>query len=309
MEREFLRRLLPRLPAHPQMFLGPGDDAALLRMDPHSALVVTTDMLMDGVDFILAECDPVRIGRKSLAVNLSDLAAMAAKPVAAFISLALPRQGGAALADLIYDGILPLAKEFDVAIAGGDTNSWNGPLVISIAVIGEVQPGKEWRRSGGKLGDKILVTGSLGGSILGRHFDFPPRVSEARYLADRHEIHAAMDVSDGLSLDLSRLAEASGLGAVLDLETIPIAQSAQVLAAQEHAGSTALEHALGDGEDFELLLIVAPDVAAAIAKDSSLTVAVTCIGELVAEPGLWQRRSNGDLLPLVPRGFQHEFSA
>jgi thiamine-monophosphate kinase len=304
MERDFLRRLLPRLPEHPRLLLGPGDDAALLALAKDSACVVTTDMLMDGVDFQLANCDPKRVGRKSLGVNLSDLAAMAARPVGVVISLALPRSGGEALALQLYEGILPLAEEFESAIAGGDTNSWNGPLVISITAIGEVLPGQEWRRSGARPGDEILVTGSFGGSILRKHFDFTPRVREALLLAENYEIHAAMDVSDGLSLDLSRLCEASGCGAVLDLSRIPIAPAAVELECKD--GQLALDHALGDGEDFELILAVAPEVAEKILAVQPLEVPLTRIGRFVMQPGLWQQTGGGPLQSLPPRGYEHQ---
>lgn len=304
MERDFLRRLLPRLPGHPRLLLGPGDDAALLALAKDNACVVTTDMLMDGVDFQLDHNDARRIGRKSLAVNLSDLAAMAARPVGAVISLALPRSGGEELAMQLYKGLILLAEEFETPIAGGDTNSWDGPLVISVTAIGEVVPGKEWRRSGAKLGDEILVTGSFGGSILGKHFDFTPRVREALLLAERYEIYAAMDVSDGLSLDLSRLCEASGCGAVLDLSQIPIAPAAYELESRD--GQSALDHALGDGEDFELILAVAPAVAEKLLAAQPLGVPLTRIGHFVKESGLWQQSGGGPLQPLAPRGYEHQ---
>src|SRR4051812_42166377 len=118
MERDFLRRLLPRLPQHSRLLLGPGDDAALLALTQYNACVVTTDMLMDGVDFQVSHHDARRIGRRSLAVNLSALAAMAARPVGAVISLALPRRGGVELAMQLYEGLIPLAEEFETAIAG-----------------------------------------------------------------------------------------------------------------------------------------------------------------------------------------------
>jgi thiamine-monophosphate kinase len=286
--------------------LGPGDDAALLALANDKACVVTTDMLMDGVDFQLAQHDARRVGRKSLAVNLSDLAAMAARPVGAVISLALPRSGGEALALQLYEGLIPLAEEFDIAIAGGDTNSWDGPFVISVMAIGELVPGKEWRRSGAKPGDDILVTGSFGGSILGKHFDFTPRVREALLLAERYDIHAAMDVSDGLSLDLSRLCEASGCGAMLDLSQIPISDAAHELAAQRQDGQSPLDHALSDGEDFELILAITPAVASKLLAAQPLGVPLTCIGHFVKEPGLWEQTGGGSLQPLAPRGYEHQ---
>lgn len=309
MERDFLRRLIPRLPPHERLLLGPGDDAAVLALAGDKACVVTTDMLMGGVDFELASCDPRRIGRKALAVNLSDLAAMAARPVGAVISVALPKKRGEELALALYEGLIPLAEEFGTAIAGGDTNSWAGPLVISITALGEVTPGKEWRRSGARAGDEILVTGSFGGSILGRHLDFMPRVREALLLSGQYEIRAAIDVSDGLSIDLERLCEASGVGAVLDLSLVPVASAAELLARQTKNVLTPVEHALGDGEDFELILAASSAVAADLIARQPLDVPLTRIGSFTVQPGLWQRSSGGALIPLAPRGYEHQFEA
>jgi thiamine-monophosphate kinase len=309
MESDFIAWLRKRLPPHPQLLLGPGDDAAILQLSRDAGCVVTVDMLNDGVDFRLAEIDPRRAGRKALAVNLSDLAAMAAKPVAAVVALALPRVGGGELAVALYEGMVPLAERYGVAIAGGDTNSWDGPLAISITAIGETTPRGPLLRGGAKPGDLILVTGSFGGSILGKHFDFEPRVPEALLLNDRYELHAGIDCSDGLSLDLSRMAAESNVGAVLDLKTIPIADAARQLANAKPAGGAALDHALSDGEDFELILAVPPAEAARILRDQPLSgVPITVIGEFIATPGLWQTDVSGVRSPLYPRGFEHRFT-
>lgn len=302
MEAEFLAWLRGQLPTDNRVPLGLSDDAAVLRTTEQT--IVTVDMLTEGVDFVLAEVDPRRIGRKALAVNLSDMAAMAARPVAAVIALALPRQGGFELAKAVYEGLLPMAADYDLAIAGGDTNTWDGPLVISVTIFGEPTERGVLRRSGARPGDQILVTGSFGGSILGRHFDFQPRVREALLLNDRYELHAGMDVSDGLSLDLSRLARESGCGALLDLTTVPIDIAAFELSARRDDGLTPLAHALGDGEDFELLLAAPVNAAAKILEDQPLSVPITRIGEFVAEPGLW-KLSAGHREPLAARGFEH----
>jgi thiamine-monophosphate kinase len=293
------------LPPHPRVPLGFGDDAALLEARPGWRTVVTTDMLMDGVDFIVGEHALPRIGRKALAVNLSDLAAMGAEPLAAFVSLALPRSGGLELAQSLYEGILPLAAEFQLTIAGGDTNSWDGPLVINVTAIGECQENRELRRGGALPGEAILVTGDFGGSLLGKQFDFTPRVREARWLVEHCQIHAALDVSDGLSLDLSRLASASGCGAALDLGGIPIAAAAHVFPDSRKDGRTALDHALSDGEDFELILAVPPEQAEELLRSQPLEVPLTKIGTFVTEPGLWSQQADGTRVPLVPRGYEH----
>lgn len=308
MESEWIAHLRRRIGPHAAVPLGIGDDAALIELGTGSRCVVTVDMLTDGVDFRLAEADPRRVGRKALAVNLSDLAAMAAQPLAAVVALALPRRGGMALAQDLYDGLLPLAERYDVAIAGGDTNSWDGPLVISITLLGKVGPRGPLRRGGARPGDRIVVTGAFGGSILGRHFDFEPRVREALLLAERYELHAGIDVSDGLSLDLARIASESGCGAMLWPHALPIAFDARCLADRLADGSTALDHALADGEDFELILAVAPDEADRMLAEQPLGVPLTAIGQFVPEPGLWLADSAGRKTPLTPKGYEHEMT-
>jgi thiamine-monophosphate kinase len=310
MEAEFLRWLSARAPHGPGLSLGLTDDAALIELPAASAtgagaVVATVDMLTDGVDFRLCEVDPRRVGRKALAVNLSDLAAMAARPLAALVAVALPRQGSAALARELYEGLLPLAEAFETPIAGGDTNTWDGPLAISVTLLGTPSPAGPLTRSGARPGDHILVTGQFGGSLLGHHFDFEPRVREACYLAEHYPLRAGIDVSDGLSLDLSRLADASGCGAWIDPRLVPIAQSAFEISSQRPGSGTPLEHALGDGEDFELILAVPPEVADRLLADRTVGVTIARIGQFVAEPGLWQSLADGSRAPLVPRGYEH----
>lgn len=308
MELELVRWLTENLPGHPLLRCGIGDDAALLKLPNEGDLVVTADTVTDQVDFILIDVNPQLVGRKALGVNLSDLAAMAATPAAAVVSVVLPRQGAAGLgakelAIELYRGMIPLAEEFDLAIAGGDTNSWDGPLVISVTAIGQTTARGPLVRSGARPGDWLLVTGALGGSILGRQFTFQPRVREALLLNERYELRAGMDLSDGLGLDAARLAAASGCGIALRTEQIPISPDAVELASQR--GGTPLEHALGDGEDFELLLAVAPKVAEQMLADQSLDVPLTIVGECVEQAGLWQIAADGRLAPLEARGYRH----
>jgi thiamine-monophosphate kinase len=247
------------------------------------------------------------VGRKALAVSLSDLAAMAARPLAGVVALALPRVGGLDLALELYEGLLPLAERFSLAIAGGDTNSWDGPLVLSVTLIGEITPRGPLPRGGARPGDQIVVTGEFGGSILGHHLDFEPRVNEALLLAERYELHAGIDVSDGLSIDLGHLVEESRCGAVLDLDAVPIAPDARRLAHELDNGTTPLDHALGDGEDFELILAAPPDDAARMLAEQPLGVPLTVIGRFVAEPGLWQTDRRHGRRELVARGWEHRF--
>lgn len=305
MEAEFLTWLRAQLPSHPHLRLGIGDDAAILELASGARCVVTSDMLNDGVDFVWDQCDGRLVGRKSLAVNLSDLAAMAARPLAAVVSLALPRRNALTVGQQLYQGLLPLAAEFGVAIAGGDTGTWDGPLAISITAIGQLTERGPLLRSGARPGDAIIVTGSFGGSILGRHFRFTPRVREALLLNDRYRLHAATDVSDGLSLDLSHITQESDCGALLDAAALPIADDARRLAAADGGRTTSLEHALGDGEDFELILAVPPEEAGRLLREQPLDVPLTRIGTFTAEPGLWIEESGGQRRPLPPRGYEH----
>ncbi|QDU96096.1 thiamine-phosphate kinase [Lignipirellula cremea] len=304
MERSFIEYLQRNEPADDRVPVGIGDDAAVIRLG--GDCVAAVDMITDEVDFILAECDPQRIGRKALAVNLSDMAAMAARPVAALVSLLLPREGGGVLAKQLYAGMAPLARQYSTSIAGGDTNSWNGKLAISVTVLGEPTPCGLLRRSGAQQGDHVLVTGDLGGSILGKHFDFMPRVEEAITLRRDYQASAAADISDGLLIDLDRLTRASSLGVELDLEAIPISAAARELAARV-GPSTALDHALADGEDFELIFTAPPRAAEQLLRDQPLGVPVTRIGVMIARPGLWRRTPHGREA-LEPRGFEHRFT-
>lgn len=305
MERAFVDWLRRRLPTHPLLRLGPGDDAAVLSLAGRSDCVITVDLLSDGVDFNLKEIDPRRAGRKCLAVNLSDLAAMAAEPLAGVVALCLPRSDAYDLAVALYEGFLPLAERYRLAIAGGDTNTWDGLLVVSITLIGVIGPRGPLCRGGATPGDRILVTGAFGGSLLGRHLDFEPRVGEALKLHNEYGLHAGIDVSDSLALDLWRMMTASGCGAVINAAAVPIAPAAGQLAALREDGVTPLEHALTDGEDFELLLAAPEDEARRLVAAQPLDVPITDIGEFTSEPGLWLLEPDGTRRPLQPCGWEH----
>ena len=278
-----------------------GDDAAVI-----GDRIITVDMLTEGVDFILAETDPQWIGRKALAVNLSDIAAMGGIPRWIFMAVALPRKGALELAEQLLAGAKPLMNKYNLILAGGDTNTWDGGLVISITAMGCVSEKGVFRRSGGKAGDRILVTGTLGGSILRHQFWFEPRINEALHLNEHYEVHAAIDISDGLALDLHRLATESYLGATILESKIPIAEDAVQISRQ--SGRMPLEHALSDGEDFELLFTVAPKEAEkllVVQPFRSSGVTLYDIGELTAEPGLRMATTDGITKPLMPKGFLH----
>ena len=317
LELEFLRRLRSQSfisqseATRPEVILGIGDDAAVLASSVNE-MVLTVDLLTEGVDFLLEQTDPVLIGRKALAVNLSDLAAMAAVPTAILIAVSLPRNNRQTavgtlspleLGERLFEGIRTLAGQYHVAIIGGDTNTWDGGLVLSITAVGEPTEHGVTRRSGAKPGDRIFVTGPLGGSILGRQFTFEPRVREALHLNAHYNIHAAMDISDGLSLDLSRLADESGCGAILWETAIPIADDAKRM----NDDLTPLEHALYDGEDFELLLTVSPQTAETLLADRPFENPLYEIGEITKAENRPIRilTQDGVLHDHTPRGFTH----
>jgi thiamine-monophosphate kinase len=309
MESEFLHWLRPRLSSHPQLRLGPGDDAAVLRLADRADVVITTDLISDGTDFHYPGCCPRRIGHKALAINLSDLAAMAATPLAVVVTLLLPRIGALGLAQELYLGMIPLAKRFGICIAGGDVNTWDGALAISVTAIGQTTSRDILRRDQARPGDAIIVTGAFGGSILKRHLDVEPRCREALYLNEHYQLHAGLDCSDGLAKDLWRLCQASSVGVILHQQQIPIHDDAQQLAQQ--TGKTAHEHALGDGEDFELILAVPQDTATRLISEQPLInqlgvpVKLTQIGECIATPEFWIEDESGKLTLQPPLGYEH----
>ncbi|MFM7034958.1 MAG: thiamine-phosphate kinase [Planctomycetia bacterium] len=310
METDFVEWLLGRLPADPRLEVPAGDDAAVLRPPAMRRTVITVDMLTAGVDFIVGpDCTPRQVGHKSLAVNLSDLAAMGARPEAAVVAVALPRHGGMAIAEGLHEGIASLAAKHGVALAGGDTNAWDGPLVVSVTAIGSVAPGQAWRRDGARAGDLIVVTGPCGGSLRGRHLHVSPRCREAAAIRERCRVHAAIDISDGLSLDLDRMMRASGVGCAVRLADIPIHDDATLMSRQPGDGRTPLEHALGDGEDFELLLAMPPDDARSLVAAPPLGLRPAIIGTVTTEPGLVAVADDGTLRRLEPKGFLHAFDA
>lgn len=285
---------------HPQVPVGIGDDAALLTPTPGEEVIVTTDMLMDGRHFIVGETPPEWIGRKALAVNLSDIAAMGGRPLAAFISWALPRNRGRDLAESLFAGMAQLAREFNVSIAGGDTNSWDGPLVINVTLVGETIGQRRILRSGARPGDVILVTGPLGGSLAGRHLTFTPRVHDAIELSQRVQINAMLDLSDGVASDLRHVLNQSQVGATLDANSIPIHPDVD----RQLPQSEQLRKALTDGEDFELMLTVSPIEAEKLLANPPQGYSLFRIGVIDAELGARIKTERG-IEPLPTGGWEH----
>ena len=285
--------------------LGIGDDCALIRPTPGAELLVTTDMLMDGRHFRLDEVTPAEVGFKALAVNLSDVAAMAGVPLAAFVAVALPRGEAVAVGQGLYEGMAPLAARFGVTLAGGDTNAWDGPLVVSISLLGETTPRGAVRRSGARPGDAVIVTGPLGGSLhAGRHLRPEPRVREALAIAALVPIHAMIDLSDGLASDLGHiLDESGGLGADLRAGSIPIHPDARALAALD--GRSPLDHALGDGEDFELCLTLEPADWDRLRAAPPAGLTLSRVGTITPGGGIRLVHPDGRTEANPARGFDH----
>ncbi|WP_339908395.1 thiamine-phosphate kinase [Symmachiella dynata] len=302
-EFELIAWIRQQTRAHDRIPLGIGDDTAALAFPQPANCLVTVDMLMEGVHFTMPPATPRQIGHKALAVNLSDIAAMAGHPLAAVISLALPRGIPAKFAEELYAGIGELADQFGVAIAGGDTNSWQGPLVISITALGETTDRGAVTRSGARPGDAIFVTGDLGGSLAGKHLDFTPRINEALKLHGTVDLHAMLDVSDGLAADLQHIVEESGVGVILDESAIPISSAARTAVGQD--GRSAWEHALSDGEDFELLFTVSDEDAARLLANSPLEIPLSRIGTVVDGNEMQLRTAAGEVIPLPVSGWKH----
>lgn len=304
-EREFLRRLGPLLGARnapgrpsPADF---GDDMA--RVDPaEPGLLWTADMIMDGVDFDSRVHAWTAAGRKAMAVNLSDCAAMAVVPVSALCAVALNDRMGMEDALDILRGANNFGCRHGCPVVGGDTNSWTAPTAISISIAARALPGlPPVGRAGAQPGDRVWLTGPVGGSLLGRHLTFEPRVEVALQIRRTLAPHALIDISDGLSLDLWRILEASGCGAEIDAAALAavIHPDAVRLSAQD--GRPAREHALSDGEDFELVVVLPPDVP----DDACAALGLLPLGRVIERPELVLRTPGGALEPLAVAGWEH----
>ncbi|TWT52567.1 Thiamine-monophosphate kinase [Rubripirellula amarantea] len=301
MEQSFLAYLRGRCRSLPQVAVGIGDDAAVI--DSSSGQTIAcTDQIIEGVDFVSGEHSLHDVGYKAMAINLSDIAAMGAIPKSALVTLSLPKSNATRIAGDVYEGILEAATEFQVAIAGGDISTYDGPLAISVTLLGEVPTGSAWLRSGAQVDDALLISGAVGGSLRGRHLRPKARIELANRLRELVQVTAAIDISDGLSLDMDRLLAKSGVGVELDIDTIPIHEDA--IAMSETSGRTPFEHAWSDGEDFELIVTMSQADADKLAEED-LGVKLTQIGRTTSRTGLW-KRENGRHERLAPQGYVHK---
>lgn len=296
--------------------LGLGDDAALLDPPPGRTLVLAADAMVAGVHF-LADDPPETLGRKLLRVNLSDLAAMGAAPIAYLMTTAFPR-------DVTQDWIAGFAAglaadqaEFGIELLGGDTVATDGPATFSLTIIGHVAPGAALRRVGARVGDDVWVSGTIGDGALGL-LALTGRLPADQHLASRYRLpqprvalglrlaglaRAAMDVSDGLAQDLGHLARAAGCGAVIEAAAVPLSGPARAALAADPA---LLPLILTGGDDYELLFAADPaDQARVRSASTESGVQVTRIGTFTAGQGVRVRDSVGHDVPLAASGWSH----
>ena len=306
-EFELIARLTKSLPANRNVLVGAGDDCAVLDLGvPDKLLLFKTDAVVEGVHFT-SGTSPEKIGHKALARCFSDIAAMAGTPVAALVTIGLPKRFEPEFIGKIYGGLSALAEKYGVAIVGGETTMNPECLFISIALLGTVARGKAILRSGAKAGDAIFVTGELGGSRGGKHLEFEPRLAEARWLAEYFSIHAMIDLSDGLAGDLRHILKASGVGAELLKTAVPVSRAAKLQARTRTPAKAAFAAALTDGEDFELLFTLAGGDAVNLLdawKKKFPGLKLSCIGKIVAAGGVTIRDQSGTRT-LSEHGYVH----
>ena len=304
---ESLRTLCADLP--PGGFEGIGDDCAVLPLGDGQALVFTADLLTEGVHFLREATTPEELGAKALAVNLSDVAGMGARPVATLLSLALPPDATDEWAARFMQGYHALSARYGTALVGGDTTRSEHGITINVTAIGRADEKHLKRRSAAREGDILLVTGPLGASgaglrdILAGRYDTPlaalhrsplPQVAEGQWLGIRREVHAMMDLSDGLASDVRHIMEQSGTGAAIELTQIPVAEGSD------------LRTAACGGEDYQLLLTAAPEAAEKLTADFAQRFGAPLypVGRIEPGDGLrWLR--DGAETELDWRGFTH----
>ena len=294
-EIALIERFRKRIRLDSSVVKGSGDDAAVIRWRKDKYLLFTCDMLIENIHFE-KKTAPYQVGRKALAVNISDIAAMGGVPKQAVISLGLPGKMPVGVVDKIFSGMKEAADKFGVNIVGGDVNT-SANLCINVALLGEVKKDEFVTRSGAKRGDVIMVTGQLGGSKYGKHLGFTPRVKEARYLVRNFRINSMMDISDGLSSDIFQICRASKVGAVIYESLIPVSQKAK-----------SINNALNDGEDFELLLTLPKRYAGSVIKRfrKNTGTGISAIGKVVPKSkGVNLITRFGKARPLGPGGFSH----
>jgi thiamine-monophosphate kinase len=299
-ENAMVKRLRAMLPGRRDLKCGAGDDCAVVSVcDRRFDLLLTSDPVIEGVHFSPGSPDAA-VGHKALGRVLSDIAAMGGEPLWALIDVVAPPRCRQSRITGIYRGLARTARRWNVAIAGGDLA--RGPrLELHAFCVGRVPAGRAVLRSGARPGDLIGVTGTLGGSALGRHLRFQPRLAEGAWLRDR--VSAMMDLSDGLAADLPRLLEESSAGAVLDAASIPVSTAAR----RAPGPKSPLSRALCDGEDFELLFTVRPAGAERLIAQWKRRFRTPCtlIGTVTERAGTVEMETGQGRRPLTETGYEH----
>lgn len=273
------------------MVKGSGDDCAVIRYTKDKYLLMTCDMIVEGVDFT-RKSKPELIGRKAVAISISDIAACGGIPRHCVISIGIPKTMPVEIIDRIAKGMFDIAKAYKINIVGGDI-SRSKELVIDVSMLGEVEKNKLVLRSSAKKGDIIFVSGELGGSIRGKHLSFTPRVKEARLLVNKFKINSMIDISDGLTQDLTHILRMSKKGAVIYEDLIPVSPDARDM-----------QDALSSGEDFELLFTASKQEARKIMKLKKSNF--YAIGEVLDDSlGFNIVDKVKRQRPLHPKGFRH----
>lgn len=295
-EIALIKRLAGRMRPDKSVIRGIGDDAAVIRWTKDKYLLLTCDMLVEDVHFRLGGATPYQIGRKALARNVSDIAAMGGFPRYALVSVGIRPETTLDFADGLYRGMADLARKSGISIVGGDTTR-SRKLVIDISLAGEVEKKNLVLRSTARPQDLIFVTGSIGGSSKGRHLDFEPRLAEARQLVKNFKVNSMIDISDGLLLDLHRILEASKTGAVIYERLIPLSR-----------GAGAFKKAVSEGEDFELLFTMGRKEAERFLKTGLKRVKtpVTLIGHIMNKASGYRLvGKDGRVEAVKPEGYLH----
>lgn len=283
------------------------DDCGHVDVSGLQRLAFSTDTVVEGTHFE-AEADPLHIGYKAVAAALSDLAASGCRPLWGLVALNMRRGLGDRWAMRLMEGIVSCAQKYDLSIIGGDTTSAYGPTSVNITVGGTPYGKSAIMRGGVSEGNLLIVTGELGGSILGKHMSPTPRFTEIKKLIELVPVESCMDITDGLTMDISRMLAVSNLGAILEESEIPISEAAFELSRRSE--KTPMEHALSDGEDFELLFSVTEESWDILRKEwpkTGIKTRLSCIGRVENNQGLRIAGSDGTLQMLAANGYEHNF--